>query len=151
MPKRQLSQKEIKDLAETAKGFSLEISKKDRIELLEDKHRIIFINGEAALFYHNGRLIPTLKFLQKKNTLKAVTVDMGAVKFVINGADIMRPGIRSCDSAIKKDEFVAIVDETHKKPLAIGIAMFSGEEVMAQRGGKVVKNIHWVGDEIWNY
>lgn len=151
MPKRQLSQKEIKDLAEIIKGFSIQISKKDRIEELLDKHRIIFINGEAALFYHNGSLAPTLKFLQKNNTLKPVTVDMGAVKFVINGADIMRPGIRACESGIKKDEFVAIIDEAHGKPLAIGISLFSGEEIMAQKGGKVVKNIHWVGDEIWNY
>ena len=151
MPKRQLSQKEIKDLSEVAKGFAIEISKKDRIELLEEKHRIIFINGEAALFYYGATLVPTLKFLQKNNTLKAVTVDMGAVKFVINGADIMRPGIRACEPGIKKDEFVAIVDETHKKPLAVGIAMFSGEEIMAQKGGKAVKNVHWVGDEIWNY
>ena len=151
MPKRQLSQKEIKDVNDSAKGFAMEIYKKDRIELLEEKHKIIFINGEAALFYYEGSLLPTLKLLQKNNALKTVTVDMGAVRFVVNGADIMRPGIRLCEPGIKKDDFVSIVDETHKKPLAIGIAMFSGEEIMAQKGGKAVKNLHWVGDEIWNY
>jgi PUA domain protein len=149
--KRQLSQKEIRDMDEAVKAFGIGISKKDRVELLEDRHRVVFVNGEATLFYHDEKLLPTLKALQKNNSLKLVIVDMGAVKFVVNGADIMRPGIRSCDLGIKKDDFVAVIEETHRKPLAIGIAMFPGEEIMALKAGKAVKNIHWVGDEIWNY
>jgi PUA-domain protein len=149
MQKKQLSQKDIKEVNDIVKPFGLEINKKDRVELLEDK--ILFINGQAGFFYYEKQLVPTLKFLQKNNTLKTAVVDMGAVKFVVKGADIMRPGIRTCDTVIKKGEFVAIVDETHKKPLAIGIALFSGDEILSLAAGKVIKNVHWVGDEIWNY
>ena len=74
---------------------------------------------------------------------------MGAVKFVVNGADVMRPGIVEIEEGIAKDEFVAVIDKNNKKPLAVGIALFSSEEMKGMNSGKVIKNIHYVGDELW--
>ena len=51
---------------------------------------------------------------------------MGAVKFMSSGADVMRPGITELDHEIKKDEIVVVVDQTHKKPLCVSKALFSG-------------------------
>ena len=62
----------------------------------------------------------------------------------------MRPGIVSFDDGILKDEIVLVVDVNHKKPLAVGRMMFSGDEAKAMASGKIVKNVHWVGDKIWN-
>ena len=87
--------------------------------------------------------------LQERNVLKKITVDMGAVKFVVNGADIMRPGIVEIEEGILKDEFVAVIDKNNQKPLAVGIALFSSEEMKSMTSGKVIKNIHYVGDELW--
>ena len=75
---------------------------------------------------------------------------MGAVRFVINGADIMRPGITSFDEGIQKNDFVVVVDETHNKPLAVCVSLFSSEELLGVDSGKVLKNIHYVGDKLWN-
>ena len=75
---------------------------------------------------------------------------MGAVKFVSSGADIMRPGIVELDKAIKKDEIVVVVDQSHKKPLCVARALFSGEEISSLKQGKVLKNLHWVGDVVWS-
>ena len=74
---------------------------------------------------------------------------MGAIKFVINGADIMRPGITEIEEGIVKGDFVVIADEKNKNPLAIGIALYDSGEMKKITSGKVVKNIHYVGDEIW--
>ncbi len=74
---------------------------------------------------------------------------MGAVKFVVNGADIMRPGIVEI-ADVNEGEYVVIVDENNRKALAVGIALYSGEEMKQKDGGKVIKNIHYVGDELWN-
>jgi len=43
-----------------------------------------------------------------------------------------------------------IIDVNNKKPLAVGIALFSSSDMKIQKGGRVIKNIHYVGDEIWN-
>ncbi len=149
MQRKQLSKKEIKEINEKINRFGLEIDKKSNVELVDDK--ILFVNSKSLYFYYKGIVYPTLKILQKQNTLKKVTVDMGAVKFVVNGADIMRPGIIAVDEYIKKDEIVAIVDENNSKPIAIGIALYPRAEILEQNSGKVVKNLHWVGDEVWGY
>lgn len=144
--KRAMKTKEVKDLFDSFNLF--ELDKKGKYELVDET--IIIMNNEPILFYLDGKLVPTLKLLQKSMVLKKITVDMGAVPFVIKGADIMRPGIKSIDEGINKDDFVAIVDEKHNKPLGLGIALFSGEEMKSMTNGKSVKNIHYVGDKIWN-
>ena len=98
---------------------------------------------------HFKAVVKTLKFLQENNVLKKITVDMGAVKFVVNGADIMRPGIVEIEDGIMKNDFVAVVDVNNKKPLAVGIALYDAYEMKGMKNGKAVKNIHYVGDELW--
>ena len=61
----------------------------------------------------------------------------------------MRPGITEIDEEIEKNDFIVIVDVTNKKPLAVGIALLNSEEMRESKTGKVIKNIHYVGDDIW--
>lgn len=134
-------------------SYSLKVSKKDKVEQAETKEaKIILLNKQPAFFYINERLIPHLKLLQEHlDLLPKIVVDMGAIKFLISGADVMRPGIVSIDEQIKKDDFVAIVDMNHQKPIAVGIALFDSSEMKAMEKGKVIKNIHYVGDGIWGF
>lgn len=74
---------------------------------------------------------------------------MGAVKYVISGADIMRPGVVEIESEIMSGDFVLIIDVNNKKPLAVGVALFGSAEMREMKTGKVVKNIHYVGDDVW--
>jgi len=151
MKKKQLNKSEIKELNQRLENYNFEIDKKDRVEYIEkEKIRIICINQVPAFFYLDEKLIPTLKFLEKM-PLKKVTVDMGAIRFVCSGADIMRPGIVSFDNDIVQDEIIQIVDETHGKSLAIGISRLSSVDLVNTDKGKVVKNLHFVGDDIWNF
>lgn len=130
--------------------YELQLSKKDQIDIIENGHKILSINGTAAFFYYNDQPLPTLKFLQQHpNLLKNVIVDTGAIKFVVNGADIMRPGITHIDPDINRKEAIVIQDENHHKPLAIGITLYNSEEIEKMSSGKVIKNIHYVGDELW--
>ena len=131
------------------KELGLELSKKDQCVLKEDKYKILYINNIPSFFYYNDKPIPTLKYLQTHERLKKIIVDMGAVKFVVNGADIMRPGIVEIEEGINKDDFLVIVDKNNKKPLAVGIAQMGSEDMQKASSGKVIINIHYVGDDIW--
>jgi len=135
---------------EASRELGIELSKKDKVELWEDEKKIITINDTPSFFYYGNRPVPTLKYLQEHEILKKITVDMGAIKFVVNGADIMRPGITEIAEEIINNDFVVIIDANNHKPLAVGIALFSSEEMQAKNSGKVIKNIHYVGDELWN-
>ena len=80
---------------------------------------------------------------------RSVTVDMGAVPFVTNGADVMGPGITDADESIAEGDLVWIKDVKNGAPLAIGKALRSGAELKNKAGGKAIKTIHYVGDKLW--
>src|SRR3989344_5901071 len=130
-----------KDIAEKLEKYHFLITKRDIIEKIEDTITVLLINSHPQFFYYQGKLVPTLKLLQEKALLKTITIDMGAVKPIINGADVMRPGIKEWQEGIQQGEFVAIVDITHHKPLAVGIALVSSAELRSSSAGKVIKNI----------
>ena len=45
---------------------------------------------------------------------------------------------------------VQIVEERHKKPLGIGVALADAATIRASAQGKMCKSVHHVGDELWN-
>jgi len=116
---------------------------------LEEGREIILAAGEVLLFRLIDKIFPLLKSLDRI-PLKRGGVDMGAVPHGVNGADVMAPGVVSADGGITREEGVAIVDERHGKPIAVGQALVPGAEMQGPRG-KVIKNLHHVGDEMWRF
>ncbi|MGP8338000.1 MAG: PUA domain-containing protein [Methanosarcinaceae archaeon] len=115
-----------------------------------DSYNVILIDGKLLLFSIDGDYFPTVRGVLELELAKyVVIVDAGAVRFVINGADIMCPGIVTADHDIMKGDLVIIKEETHGKPLAIGRALISGEDMVAD-SGKAIKSLHYVGDKLWN-
>jgi malignant T-cell-amplified sequence len=78
-----------------------------------------------------------------------IVVDMGAVPHVAGGADIMAPGIRKVNGEFAERQFLVVVDEKHGKYLAVGRALVGSTPMSATKKGKVVENVHYVGDLIW--
>ncbi len=117
---------------------------------LIDTFNVILIDGKLLLFSTDGEYFPTVRGALELGLAKhIVIVDSGAVRFVVNGADIMCPGIVNADPVIKKGDLVIIKEETHDKPLAIGRALMSGEDMVSD-SGKAIKSLHYVGDKLWN-
>ena len=152
--KKQLNKKEIQEYNQKIKReFGIEefFNKKEKVESEKGEEEFILQNGTPMFFFKEHKMHPTLKLLLNKQILKTITVDMGAVKFITNGADVMRPGITKIEEEIKEGDAVCIIEETHGKALAVGIAMFNAEEMKEKKEGKVVKTIHYVGDIIWKH
>lgn len=114
---------------------------------LEDGSEVILVNGKPSLLKTSDGLFPTLTSINQI-PVKRVTVDMGAVPYVAGGADIMAPGVVAADENIVPGDCVIVVDERHGKPLAVGLALVANSFMKASKG-RVVKNLHFVGDEIW--
>ena len=92
-----------------------------------------------------------LPFLSETETLKkfpSVTVDMGAVKFMCKGANVMRPGIRKF-TEFDKDKIVCVIEESQHKFLAIGKSLVASSELENMEKGEVIKNIHYISDRFW--
>ena len=150
--RKQLSKSDIKKInqeIESSYGVKDFFDKKANVELVKDEFEVVTLDKEPFFFYLEGKIIPTLKLLLKENFMKKVTIDMGAVKFIASGADLMRPGITEIEDGINEGNFISVIDVEHKKPIAIGQAMMNSEEMRNAESGKVIKNIHYVGDKLW--
>lgn len=133
-------------------GAEADLFASDRIEVAETGGpiRFYFIDRQPLLFERGGVLFPTLRgAMARPFAARRITVDMGAVQFVVNGADIMRPGIVEVTDDVRADRPALVVEERHHKPLAICLARLDAAPLRAETAGKVCKNIHHVGDEIW--
>jgi predicted RNA-binding protein (TIGR00451 family) len=67
----------------------------------------------------------------------------------MNGADCMGAGIHLADESIEESELIWIKDQEHGKPLAIGISIVNGKDMIKMSNGKAIETIHWIGDELW--
>jgi PUA-domain protein len=147
-------QKAELDRIESDTGSAIDLDVKMQLEsgVLDDGSSILLLNGEIVFFESDGRVVPTLRaLLSGIISIPKITVDMGAVKYVVNGADIMRPGITEVDDDVRQNGIVVIVDERHGKPLAVGISILDATDLRAATSGKVVKSIHHVNDRLWDF
>ncbi len=155
MKRRHLRRRDIRSLEDSLReryGIDIPLQKAGRVERVSLKGaELIAVDGKPWFFSSEGKeFIPTLHLLLERHLLRSVVIDMPAVRFIANGADVMRPGIVHIDGGIAKGDAVCIADVQHHKPLAVGIALFSSGEMEKLGSGKVIKNIHHVGDDIWN-
>jgi len=113
--------------------------KKCNVEVIQTEagDTLYAINNVLKLFKSKEGYIPVLTILLKNQVeLKTIIVDFGAVRYVANGADVMRPGITKIDPAIKKGDIVRIIEETQNRALAVGKAMFDAPEMETKSSEK---------------
>ena len=160
MPKKPrrhfLREKEARKLLDFSQRLKKDVEQvlgsKPRIEVNETEAAEIFIlNGKPLLARSGGELFPTLAFEEVFPFISRIVVDMGAVPYVCKGADVMAPGVVSVKGEFEENDLLLVVDERHGKPLAIGVALFNSQVMKNMKHGKIVKNIHHVGDKLWNY
>jgi len=126
------------------------IGKNRKIELADFGETKIFLFELKPLFaFYKNNWIPTLIFKEALDLIPKIVVDMGAVPHICNGADVMVPGILKVEGEFHKGELVVILDEKHNKPIAVGAALKDSKEIIKMKHGKVVKNVHFVGDKLW--
>jgi len=151
--RKRLRSKEVKAYSEeiqNALGITA-FTPDDAVDLAESSEfNVIFVNGEILALVCGGRAFLTVRGLLKyKPQARFVTVDMGAVPYVTNGADIMAPGIVDADPGIQANDLVWIRDVKNLVPLAIGVSSVNGEELRKGGKGKVIRTLHNVGDKLW--
>jgi len=143
--------KMLKDLVSAFGDTMAGLEDKVLEKITLDEYSIILVDGKPLLFEIEGQLFPTIRgALEMELNKRIVTVDKGAIRFVSNGADIMAPGIVEADPEIREGDLVIIVEEAHRKPLAIGKALMNGPQMVEADSGKAIKSITYVGDKLWN-
>mmetsp|Transcript_10815 Transcript_10815/g.23929 ORF Transcript_10815/g.23929 Transcript_10815/m.23929 type:complete len:196 (+) Transcript_10815:121-708(+) len=119
--------------------------------------------GDEPIFFQHrdGPILPTLKFVHKYPMLHftKVTVDSGAISFMLGGANIMCPGLTSAGGemppdgedgpGLKKGSPIVIYAEGKEFPLAVGFMTMSSKEIRKKNKGHGVEVSHFLGDGLW--
>jgi len=150
-----------KERRELASRIALQVSEaaarllEGDVEVARLRHQkfggLIILKGVPAFFFYGERIYPTLLLIYRLGVdpgLPKVHVDEGAVPHVLNGADVMVPGITRVEGEVERGKEVLVVDP-RGRVFAVGEALMTGEEIKEAGKGKAVKNVHYAGDDLW--
>ena len=136
-------------ISKVSDQWHIDIPKTKTLTLYELEDNISLITGENLTILKNGDVyIPFLSEIALLDRFPKVTVDAGAIKFVCNGANVMRPGIKNY-TEFEKDSIVCVVEETHNKYLAVGKSLVSSVDMSSITKGEVIKSLHYISDKYW--
>ena len=147
---------EIEDALAENLGVEIDADAYERVEFDDSDWDVVLVDGDPLVLYVEGEGGESEPFLTVQGANAhppergIVTVDAGAVSFVSDGADVMRPGIVEADEGIESGDLVAINEESHGKFLAIGRARTTGDDMVGD-SGKVVDSVHHVGDDLFEF
>lgn len=124
----------------------------DKVSLYSVDNHILFIQ------HFDDDLVPTLRLVHTlpKDTFPHVTVDRGAIKFILGGANIMCPGLTSKGAQLPDDEngyekgqTVVIYAEGKDHALAMGTLTMSTKDLKAINKGIGIEVVTYLGDGLW--
>lgn len=155
--RHRLRQKEVAELAgrlDTLLGTRT-FNEADPVEIAEIygvPQKVYMIGNEIlALELDESPFLYLRGLIRYGASRRFVTVDMGAVRYVTNGADVMGPGIVDGDRSVQKGNIVWVREEKYSKPLAIGRCLVEGAEFGSKRPGKFISSLFWIGDRLWKF
>jgi len=116
---------------------------------IDPLNEMFLVDGLPVFIDAKGEVFPTLlnnKILEK---LPKLTVDLGALTHLCNGADLMAPGIINVTGDFRAGAIAVVIDEKFSKPIALVRTLHSSNDLFGKKHGKVALNIHYVGDRFW--
>ena len=154
-----LSNRDVRELKEIYPHMRPVLEEAEVVEvvLLFGDNSLYLIDGEPLFLKTVVKdvgevIVPTLFFVHKSTKSKLfpqyprAVVDAGAIKPIVNGADVMRPGIRELVGEFNRGD---VVSDEKGRVIAVAVALFSKAEIVQMQKGKVLLNIHHLGDKLW--
>ncbi|WP_336326448.1 RNA-binding protein [Halovenus sp. HT40] len=142
----------IQEGIEAELGVTVDADSFEKVEFDDSDWNVVLVDGDPLVLYVDDEEEEPFLTVRGANeyppTKRIVTVDAGAIQFVSNGADVMRPGIVEADDVIEDGDLVVINEEGHGKFLAIGRALTDGSDMVGDEG-RVVESVHHVGDDLY--
>jgi len=156
--KRQVvSKHDSRDLiaeVERSSGTHLEAPRSAQVEILEpdDGSKFVIIDGRFTFVNggEGGSYLPYVGSAEAVGLLPSLTIDEGALKYIVKGADVMRPGISKYDEWGESGKLVVVRESKKERAVAIGKAAVASSEMASLSKGNCVKNLHHAGDRYWN-
>lgn len=146
-----ISKRDTANLLQTvASRWKMELPRVKNLKVHQITDDAQLVTGaDIKILKINDEYLPFLSETKILEKFPHVIVDMGAVKFMCNGANVMRPGIKDF-SEFEDGDTVCITEESQHKFLAVGKAVVPSSELDSMEKGEVVKNLHYISDKFWD-
>lgn len=145
-----LSKQETEGLKEFLDSVGFD-RKRDEIWVvkLDKRLKLYLLNNKLPLLFEmEGLIFPTVVSAKLfKGYYSEAVVDKGAVPHILNGADLMAPGVVSF--RLEGSNGIVIITSEEGSVLAIGRLVEGFREALDKRHGKVAENIHHVNDKLY--
>lgn len=112
--------------------------------------------GQQPIFFQHrdGPILPTLRFVHQFPDLgwTSVTVDKGAIPFILGGANIMCPGLTNPGGVLPNLEAnrgVIIMAEGKEHAIGVGTTKMSSEDIRSKNKGIGIEVAHYLGDGLF--
>ncbi len=142
----------IADIERSA-GIRLDVPRSAQVEILEpdEESKFVIIDGRFTFVSGSeGGYLPFVGSAEAVGLFPSVTIDEGAVKYIIKGADVMRPGISKYDDWGDAGKLVVVREDKKGRAAAVGRTMVASADMAELKKGNCVKNLHHAGDKFWN-
>ncbi len=137
---------------ESALGLGLNLQKSAQAQCAEPEPGVVFVVPDGYEFVQAGEsFFPFLGSQETLTRFPQAFVDEGAIKFLLNGADVMRPGIRKFDDWGEAGKMVVVREEKKGRAIALGPATVASSDARSMTKGSCIKNLHHLGDKYWNF
>lgn len=142
---------EMIQTVESSLGVALDLSRSAQASCEEPEEGVVFVHFDGIVFVKTGVILfPFLGSTDALSLFPAVTVDEGAIRFLLNGADVMRPGIRTFDKWGASGRTVVVKEEKKGRAIAVGVSLVASDEAVGMSKGVCLRNLHHVGDRYWH-
>jgi predicted RNA-binding protein (TIGR00451 family) len=174
--KRQVvSKHDSRDLiaeVERSAEVHLDVPRSAQVEILEpdDETKFVIIDGKFTFVSksedspggrtgnNNGgnnsggsnSYLPFVGSADVVGLLPSVFIDEGALKYIIKGADVMRPGISKYDEWGGVGKLVVVREDKKGRAAAVGKTTIASSEMAELKKGNCITNLHHAGDRFWN-
>ncbi len=131
--------------------------KTPRTQVKASQHVTLYCRGSEPVFYEqrDGPILPTLRFAhQHPKIWTTVTVDKGAIPYILGGANIMCPGLTNPGAILNPDlkagDGVVVMCEGKETAIATGVLKMSAKDIKEVNKGVAVECCHFLGDGLFN-
>ena len=136
---------------ESSLGLTLNLPKSAQAQCSEPGEGTVFVVLDGFEFVQAGEnFFPYLGSQATLALFAQAFVDEGAIKFLLNGADVMRPGIRKFDDWGPAGKMVVVREEKKGRAIAVGPSAVASAEAQGMTKGGCIRNVHHLGDKYWN-
>lgn len=155
MKKQVVSKHDSRELiaeVERSTGVNLDVSRSSQVEILEpdDQTKFVVVDGRFTFLSDEHGYLPYVGSSDAVGLFPSVTIDEGALKYIIKGADVMRPGISKYDDWGESGKLVVVREEKKGRAAAVGRTAVASSEMAELKKGNCVKNLHHAGDRFWD-